>query len=142
MLRRVRFEGLQLTVHLADGPVSSDEIQESYEGSYRDGILPYEIWDFSAADVDGLDLERMGMLLSEVFPRGTADERTAFVVGTDDQRETAELFQRMAAFQDFPPEIRVFLDLSSAVHWLFGGQWQSALNLIQPTLGDSDNSPS
>lgn len=140
MIQTQRYEELQLIIHLAAGPVSMKEVKEAVEESHRGAVMPLEIWDFSEAVPENIDIEALGRFLGELFSLAEAgsEEKTAFIVPGDDTRQLTLLFQRLAEFQEYPVSFRSFPDLPSAVHWLYGSGWQEPLRVLQPQVGDAD----
>ena len=134
MIQTTRYKGFDLIVHRCSGETSAAEIRRTVEESHAGSVLPLEIWDFSDAAVTHLQVQDLGTLLGQIFPLvpQREDEKTAIVAPKTEDRELALLFQRMAEFQDFPVLLRPFPDLTSAVVWLFGPNWESVLTELSP----------
>lgn len=140
MIQTQRYEEFDLIVHRAEGPVSLEEVRGAVEESHQGKVMPLEIWDFTRATPDNIDIEALGGLLGELFSMTQAgtEEKSAFIVPGDDTRQLTLLFQRLAEFQEYPVAFRSFPDLPSAVHWLFGSSWQEPLDALHPFPGDAD----
>jgi len=140
MIQTQRYQEFKLIVHRAEGPVTMEDVGAAVEESHRGPVMALEIWDFSNAVPENIDIEALGRFLGELVSLAEVgtEEKTAFIVPGDDARQLTLLFQRLAEFQDYPVSFRSFPDLPSAVHWLFGSEWQEPLNTLHPHPGDAD----
>jgi len=135
MIETIRYPEYDLTFRRGSGNVTAEEIRDSViEGQAGDPYLRLDIWDFSNATVESMDIEALGALLWEVqevvVPRG--GERTALVASQADAQAMASLFGRLAAFTELPVELHTFADLPSAVSWLFRSRWRDVMQALHP----------
>jgi hypothetical protein len=140
MVQTTRFEEHQLVTHRFLGTISATEIKDCVEGTRVEGASHRGVWDFRAGVLDSLGMEEIGSLLAEIsdIVPGLDRKKVATVVPSFEDRELAGLFQRLAEFQNFPVELRSFRDLTSAVMWLSGSNWQSVLESVTPILDNPE----
>ena len=140
MITSRRYEEHRLLVHTVVGPVTLAQLRSAVEDSHVGTVMPLEIWDFSEARPENIDMEGLGNLLGELFRFDNAEEeeKTAFIVPGEEARELTLLFQRMAEFQEYPVAFRSFPDLPSAIHWLFGSNWTGPLRTLSPETAGED----
>ncbi|GAB6095826.1 hypothetical protein JCM14469_20790 [Desulfatiferula olefinivorans] len=109
-----------LKIHHVHGPVDGDDIIDAIRRDL-DGLRTSKvIWDFSDADMERFNIEKMRQVLAvgKVLAEARQSGKTAIVVPQDLSFGMGRMYETMTEIESFATTNRSFRSLDAAKDWL------------------------
>lgn len=109
-----------LTIFTVNGPLSCDEVIHALDDFYKHEVTPYLLWDFTDADLSGINQNDMEQIISTAKSNTylRKDGKTAFVVSQDLSFGMSRMYEILSELSEHPISPSVFRDMNKAIAWL------------------------
>lgn len=110
-----------LTIHVASGDISTDEVWSAIEVFYQAGVTRFVLWDFTAADISRVTGDEVRKLVERVGPheeRHRVGGKTALVFSSPSGFGLGRMFDIPKQGSDEPVRYRSFHSMTKARKWL------------------------
>ena len=119
MIRTKVDKSANLTVEICTGKIDIAEISEKVVEFYKSAPTMNILWDFTEADVSGIEADEIKNLADFAAGRTHSREggKTAIVSPGDVTFGLSRMFQSFTELTDHPAEVRIFRTVDEAKRW-------------------------